>query len=327
MTSTSSRPGQPRKVLAGLQYLRGFAAIYVVLYHLSGRFYLPVFAYGYLGVQLFFIISGFIITYVHGGERGTSQALTFLRKRLIRIYPAYWLALLPVLLAFYLLPSSGLPWHREPVNMLRNLFLLQWPAYSILGVAWSLVYEVLFYALFGLWVIWLELPLLALLAGWWLLLMVVPAYCPTCSENWLLFNPYNFYFLAGCGLGLVYPYLRYRLAGWVFVGGLLLFLLVPFLTTSFWIIFAASLLLCSLALLYQPVQSQRWLLGLGDSSYAIYLTHVTILATVTQIVARVMPQFAKAPVLILPLLVLCLAGGLYFYRWLETPVRTWLQKL
>lgn len=303
--------------LPGIQYLRGFAALYVVLYHLNGDFAFPLLAYGYLGVQLFFVISGFIITYVHSQDRGFASLKKFIVRRFTRIYPAYWAALLPVLLLFFTVPGIGLPWHTEPLNVIRNFLLLQNPDQSILGVAWSLVYEIMFYTIFGVWVIGLRWPIHGLLVGWALLLTLLSWWAPALTTRWLVLDSYNSYFLAGCTLALIYPYTQRRLSLAYFVAALLLFLAVPFFYNTFWAIFGASLLLCTVATLYQPVQPYHYWLILGDASYALYLTHLTIIAIVTSVI--------QTPWVMAPLFVLCVLIGLGFYYWVESFLRDWIK--
>src|SRR4026208_650395 len=84
-----------------VQILRGFAAIAVVIYHLDSitltyfSYSLFHFNYGYLAINFFFTLSGFIITYVHLKEiQQKSSVRKFLLKRFVRIYPIYWLVLL-----------------------------------------------------------------------------------------------------------------------------------------------------------------------------------------------------------------------------------------
>lgn len=310
------QPTLPRpRLLPGIQYIRGFAALYVVIFHINGDFHYPFFAHGDLGVQLFFVVSGFIITYIHRNDRGLNRLKIFVGRRFFRIYPIYWAALIPVLLIFFALPDKGLAWHRDPVNIVQNVLLLQDPHKSILGVAWSLVYEIMFYAIFGLWVIGLRYSL------WWLLLLwggfigIVHWWLPNLS-GWIFIDSYNVYFLAGCVLGLLYPTIQRRVTLCPFLIGLGIFVVTPFVFDTFWAILAASILLCLVAILYQPQHPNRIGLLLGDASYSIYLTHLTIVAIVT--------TFFHTPWIIVPLFALCVAVGLAFYYGLENRLQHWL---
>lgn len=110
------------------------AATAVVLRHSDDRF-----AIGSVGVDLFFVISGFVMATVSIG-RTPGQ---FLRNRFWRIFPVYWAVVLPLALFALASGESG------PFNAIGSLLLwprwFGWPA-ALLGVSWTLVYELAFYA-------------------------------------------------------------------------------------------------------------------------------------------------------------------------------------
>lgn len=149
-----------------IQSLRALAAILVVVSHLAKEvvsrgvedtFQVLSFLHTWqFGVDIFFIISGFIMFYVTDGKpTGTAPALSFVKKRAIRIIPLYWIyttlflasiTLVPGKINFtewntpYLVASySFIPWPRPNVGSLTPL----------LGLGWTLNYEMLFYAFFG----------------------------------------------------------------------------------------------------------------------------------------------------------------------------------
>jgi exopolysaccharide production protein ExoZ len=128
--------------LRSIQVLRAIAACAVALLHSYQNLGMPAGreGYGAFGVDLFFVLSGFIMANVAEGR----TAGAFLRDRLWRIYPMWWLALLPWLL---LLP-------RSPIFIVSSLTL--WPIYGneyyvpVLQVGWTLSFELLFYAAMAL---------------------------------------------------------------------------------------------------------------------------------------------------------------------------------
>ncbi|OIJ64226.1 acyltransferase [Streptomyces mangrovisoli] len=147
--------------------LRLLAALMVCLYHFAGKngpvdaswhqspgIMFPTLSrlavYGCLGVQFFFVISGFVICMSSWGR----TLGDFVRSRVTRIYPAYWTALFIVAGASLLLPVVVKPLRMD--EFLVNLTLLQQPmgVPRVLGVCWTLWVEVRFYALFGLFVVW-----------------------------------------------------------------------------------------------------------------------------------------------------------------------------
>src|SRR5579859_1761464 len=158
--------------LRSLEMLRAFAAIFVVMYHAQGivgvRFgaspFSGLFAGGHVGVDLFFVLSGFIITYVHSGDIGHLDRIgKYMFSRFRRIYPAVWIV--TALAGFvYALGFGGagasakLSW----AGMLDSTLLLPQPGEPLVNVSWTLKYEIFFYLLFSLTIIRLRLGVIAL---------------------------------------------------------------------------------------------------------------------------------------------------------------------
>lgn len=151
MTAAPQRgPGRAR--LVEIDALRGIAALSVVLFHYTTRYAdvvghttPPLFAapWGYLGVNLFFIVSGFVIFMTL--ER-TARARDFVVSRFSRLYPAYWAAIVLTFTITHLAGSAS-----EQVTLpvaLVNLTMLQdfVKAPSVDGAYWTLGIELIFYA-------------------------------------------------------------------------------------------------------------------------------------------------------------------------------------
>lgn len=129
-------------MINNLQALRALAAIGVVVFHVG---LLPAtslpFTIGAAGVDLFFVLSGFIIAY-----SSSRDARQFLVRRLIRILPAYWIA--TAIAALFVLqamsPTDTFDW------LVQSLFYLPGPGGRpvLIFVAWTLVYELVFYLLY-----------------------------------------------------------------------------------------------------------------------------------------------------------------------------------
>lgn len=131
-------------MLANLQALRALAAIGVVIFHvgLMPGTGLP-FEVGAAGVDIFFVLSGFIIAY-----SSSLDARQFLPRRLIRVLPAYWIA--TVIAAAFTLQKMTLPDAAD--WLVQSLFYLPHPQGRpvLIFVAWTLVYELAFYLLYWL---------------------------------------------------------------------------------------------------------------------------------------------------------------------------------
>ena len=139
--------------LGSIEACRGIAAAAVVLYHaarhLNKIYGLPsltaVFQFGHAGVDLFFVISGFIILYVHYRDINSPARLRhYVGRRFTRVMPTYWVALaLTVLLAAG--GHAGLP---SLSDLIWSVSLAPSDHQLLLGIAWTLRYEIIFYALF-----------------------------------------------------------------------------------------------------------------------------------------------------------------------------------
>jgi peptidoglycan/LPS O-acetylase OafA/YrhL len=159
--------------LQSIQILRGIAALLVVVYHIrameilaignNGLTEMPLLngfvTNGYAGVDLFFVISGFIMVYVTSGMRaGVKSSLEFLFARVARIYPLWWVfaGLMTLMFLIYNATGFGAGWervsHGQPIipYMIKSFLLVPQNAPPVLGVGWTLVHEMYFYAAFTL---------------------------------------------------------------------------------------------------------------------------------------------------------------------------------
>ncbi len=143
MFATEARPlaSAPRKY-ASIQALRAFAATMVLLYHAN------VLSIGYAGVDIFFIISGFVMGKVGGNER----PIEFAGKRMARIVPLYWTITLLVC-GLSLVPGLFRHFEFDSSSLLYSLLFV--PYYDPEGHVWPLIvpgwtlnYEMFFYIIF-----------------------------------------------------------------------------------------------------------------------------------------------------------------------------------
>lgn len=138
-------------VLLNLHLLRAIAALAVVYFHATSEagLNLPI-NVGRHGVDVFFVISGFIIAYI-----GARTPERFFVRRLIRIVPFYWAATLAVFGAAALAPHLLRSTRADAVQLLCSLFFIpRETAYAgtvpTLVLGWSLNYEMYFYVVFAL---------------------------------------------------------------------------------------------------------------------------------------------------------------------------------
>ena len=142
-------------MLINIQFLRFVAAMLVVVYHTSahvraagvdqGAFFSLSESIGFAGVDVFFVISGFIMAYTTHSAAGFDDGWSFFRRRVARIYSGYW----PFFIIAWALFSWIRPEHVESASMWRSAIL--WPANELLiAVSWTLIFEMFFYVLFTL---------------------------------------------------------------------------------------------------------------------------------------------------------------------------------
>lgn len=154
-----------RSRLASLDILRFLAAAAVMVYHFTYRYAqngdpsLPalqaVTRHGYLGVEVFFIISGFVILWSTQGRSATQ----FVRARLLRLYPEFWVAVVISAVIFALVPGGfGDP--QTPFSVLLNLTMVPefLGARPVDGVYWTLLVEIKFYFLLWLLILFGQIP-------------------------------------------------------------------------------------------------------------------------------------------------------------------------
>jgi exopolysaccharide production protein ExoZ len=310
--------------------LRGIACVLVVLMHVTVTFSQTFHAYflwnffkfGGAGVDVFFVLSGFIITYSNRQHIGKPHnILKFIKKRLIRIFPIYW-----IIISFFLVIQVMLPTYYEThfqmnfVNIFSTFFLL--PNHIMLnGVSWSLTNELFFYLLF----------------------LLVPAFSFNAAVNsnnliQLLLFPMNIEFLLGIGVVFFVDKFPDK---WIFpflILGLSLFLVSAIYYTPLSHIFRGygrvimfgfpSFLIVLALVKYELVthfKVNNLFLQLGDASYSIYLFHLPIVVAFFKIIAKV--PIANDLVLVLLsgglLAAVCYAGYI-IYKKVEKPLINWL---
>lgn len=269
-----------------IDVLRGFAAVAVVLFHYTTRYSVlfdhPVLSYGIFwgqyGVQLFFVISGFVI--ISSLERYNPRE--FVVARLARLFPAYWIS---VLLTFTLVSTFSL--FKEKLSFIELLANLSMVHYffnvrDVDGVYWSLKYEICFYGVILLFALLHMLQRVERLGVIWVILSVVVLVLENLSGLHLpsrirvvLLLDYWHLFLAGIVFRnmIVFGMTRERhviiaicLAVQMVIGDIGAFLAMIVCVALFYLLITKRLVfLC-----------RRPLIFLGTISYSLYLVHQNI---------------------------------------------------
>jgi exopolysaccharide production protein ExoZ len=348
----SSSVAIPRpRVFETLQAYRGIAALLVVLYHVTayGRdtlgylFLKGAFIFGFTGVDFFFVLSGFIIFSAHAYDIGRpDRTSTYLLKRFVRVYPLYLLVTSIKLISFVILPTLAKPYEKSVGTIVKSLFLLPQRDLPIIGAAWTLSYEVFFYAVFGL-IVHFGVAKCQILLGVWLVVLLTAQ-----IGHWLgatlighyvlnfLLNERLLEFALGAFSAYYITHHKLRYSREIAIAGVMLFLIAGWAvvrggtvysyTASFGI---PSLLLITGSAAYEASRRPTipWLWRfLGSASYSIYLTHAMFVSGLFLAFRKVMTVARLHPALEIAFLAVgATVGGIIFYQWVERPLLSFVR--
>lgn len=326
-------------MIKSLQGGRGIAAVMVVLFHLNGSIFgiadywpaefWPGFDIGHSGVYFFFVLSGFIIAHAHAQDTGQPRRLAgYAWRRLVRIYPPYWVVL-AVIVPAYLLLEGQVDAPTGAGDILAAVTL--WPISSptLLTVAWTLSHELLFYGLFAILI--LNRRIGAIVLGLWFAGCAIATVIHPPFPLSFVFAPLNLLFLIGIAGAFIIRRRDVHRPAFTLAIGLATFLgagayeLVSGLTD--WVILGYGLGagLGVVGAVWMERQGRltcpAWLAKLGDASYSIYLVHLPVLSLLTKIafalgLASVFPLPAAFGLLFL----ISISAGLVFHHLIERPL-------
>lgn len=321
----------PLPRLLGLHYLRGAAALCVLIHHATAG-HLPLTG---TAIRLFFVISGFLMLAISDTD---PRPGAFLRDRIVRIVPNYWIATTVAAAWFavrnpeaiqargaWLLASYAFVPMRDPIGMNPTINPTVNP---VLPQGWTLDYEMFFYLIIALMLFVPRRARLAAVTAIFVGLILAGQLWPgTPVAVGVWTDPIIANFLAGAWLWAAW---RSRspliLAGMAMVLGTCLPLLIPLQTLFGALLLAlfAMVTVGGVLLLDREALVPRWRIPtlMGDASYSIYLWHYFPIWLVQEMARAVgMPWWFAWPVAIGA----GLAAGLAAYRWIEAPLLTLLR--
>lgn len=310
--------------LHALQQARGFAAVAVLGYHLSLTMTLPRYLgeelfsnftrRGNLGVDFFFVLSGFVIALAHRHDIGNPDQLgRYLTRRFVRVFPVYWayVGIFCALVAMgfgtpgaVVLPDTVGRW--ISTAFLVRLDSLEFP----IAPAWSLVNEMVFYLVFALFIISRNVGR-AVFALW--MLACLPIFQHQDGSGWTPWTTYftslNLNFLVGMLAFHCWTNGRPSVIKCAFPGGLALLASVyalesegmPYSQTQIAYAISFGLIIAGAASLESAGQwpsNVRILNLIGDASYSIYLTHEAFLGLLAKVMIRISAHVSLTPNLI-----------------------------
>lgn len=331
-----------------IDLLRFLAAIAVLFYHYTFAgfednpnlvpveypFLAEFTRYSYLGVNLFFLISGFVIL-LSAMNRSASD---FVSSRFIRLYPAFWasVSLSALILYFYGAPHFNitLPQYLMNMTMVSGYLGVK----PIDGVYWTLLIEVVFYFLIFLLLLFKKLEYIELFLGLWLGIILLGLFVTLPAiVRFLFFPEWASLFIGGALLYLVYA------RGWDLTRALLLF--SAYLLTLYFAVmevhnliklygeeFSSIIVVISISAFYgffilMIADKTRWLrskkyISVSLLSYPLYLFHANLGYLAFSYFSEVVNKYVLLAGVIMVMLVL----AWLVHRFIEKPLSHYLQR-
>ena len=312
------------RMILNLQLLRAFAALNVVVFHIIST----ATSYGYEtnlisslrgwganGVDIFFVISGFVMLYTQLDDKRTVK--NFLISRAIRIIPLYWLLTFAIIIAYIFAPSVfrelviTTEYALASLGFISNTFMGEEP---ILYLGWTLEWEMLFYLVFGLslwfrsWLVILSLTSLALIG------------IAFAASDFIVLE-----FIAGLLIALLFKLYGFNSFGKVslVLGGLLLSFSISeevrALVENRVILWGLPSIFIVYGVVAAPQINSKLGKLLGDASYSIYLIQVFSIPIFYKLLVALNIQLSN-DVLALACLIATAIAGTVMYLFIEKPM-------
>ena len=294
---------------------------------------------GASGVDLFFVISGFIMLYV---SFPTSSAPlkpgSFLFRRATRIYPLYWICCVGVIVLWMagLFASKTI----TASAVIQSMLLVPTPA-TLIGLSWTLSYEVLFYLIFAATLVFQSRVASALVSTLIITaLLFVANRLPDGEITGFLSNPIMLEFCFGLFLALAWangvrpktvlwsvPAFLLIIAAPLFVAHTSTNGLPPLARTIAWGVPSVAVLAGFLSIASPSNRWTRFAMLVGDASYAIYLTHPFVMAVYAKLIKST-ALGGHSQLLVVPIVVgVSTALGIGVHIFIESPILTIMRNM
>lgn len=313
--------------------MRAVAAILVVISHISikslshAHYEIDWGKYGIIGVDIFFIISGYIMMFI--AHKRENDMKLFLKSRFIRIIPLYW-TLSFLSLIVYLYNPNIVNSSTGDTTILSSFFLIPGNGTFLLATGWTLSYEVYFYFLFSIALLFkFQYRYLMLM----LLMILLVGYGSVFDDESFFFSDKLLEFLIGMVFFMTHKpsKINFIFPFFFLVSSILVFQFLDGMAHIIQYGISASLFFVAMLQLepffrkYKAVWIATIFEKIGKSSYSLYLTHLFVLGAVSRIVK---PELLQThPYLYIGTLFIgSIIVGYLCYLYLETFLIQWIRK-
>lgn len=314
--------------IASLDFVRGFASLYVCLFHFtSGNpgFQLPelikaVGKYGYLGVEIFFVISGFVIPYSLARSNYQLKDFgKFVLKRIIRLDPPYLVALVLTVILAYI--SSIVPGYRgEPFKFSLIQFLLHLGYINVFfgyewfnPVFWTLAIEFQYYLFIGL-----LFPLINHKnIKWRIAILCILSLLPFIILN----DKFIFHYLSLFIMGvLIFQYYTKAFNRQIFIITILIDIIAIYAVLGLAVTIVS---VCTMLAILYIKSDNKVFKFMGEISYSLYLVHVPIGGRIITLGARFAHTLPIKLIFFIMAFVVSIVSAYILYRLVEKPAQEW----
>lgn len=333
----------------------------IVLFHESGAIaadkYFDVstlqgiFRFGSCGVDFFFVISGFIICYIHFNDISHPERIgRYIWNRASRIYPVYWIVFLSVMSIALCMPSIRGAIPHDPWLIIHSLLLFPQDPNIVGGtgapviiVAWSLQYEIVFYCIFAIFIISARVGILsiALIIVYFVLFRYI---YPSYPLPFIYMMPSYF---VEFGIGVLVAMLARRMPdlhiAFLLPLGIAGFLSLavyecvgsvpyprPIIMSLGYSLFFATIIAGSVALerARRDFFDFRYFVFFGDASYALYLVHFPLISFASKLLSKILPgNLMWSIASLVAMFTLCCVAAAIFHKYVEKPMHGALRNI
>lgn len=327
------------KRIIELDILRGVSCLIVILYHYTTRYeelfrhkdqYVFNMSFGYMGVSVFFILSGFLVMMNIKPKR---NALNFGYKRVIRLYPVYWVALIITFITTsFFLPERTVSLKYALINLSMLQEFIGVP--SVDGAYWTLRYEIWFYLIVAVILLFKQIKNIIPICVAWILAAIALTTIKTIVHNKIvsvisvmLITQYAHMFIVGIALHELYEKRSIRIS-YILIGLSIVNQFINF-KISYGIFYIVLITLFYLIVSSKDITRPRWLIYISrpivyisSISYPLYLIH----QNVGYAIIKFLENYIGSEWLILIPITISILIATMLHKYIEVPSAKFLEK-